>query len=296
MRYLIAPIFLATLLGCPQSDDTLPPTMDAEPEPMDASFSDIDAMEPDANVVDSGPTEDTGIGDSGVLDSGPQDSGPTEDTGIGDSGPTEDTGIGDSGPTEDTGIGDSGPTEDTGIGDSGVLDSGPQDSGSRNDAGGADSGSADTGCAFGEISSTATTGQVELFGEPVYFAKGETLPAGTYRATYVDGCMKYAGNQGWTVNARNTGQNSWFAIGETTDIRFAMLPGNVGFLFGRGGAHANFEDCVEASLKTEPVEFKVVTPSRVGVWLEDNPYSDNVPGIDNRNPSWRLDRIDGDCE
>jgi hypothetical protein len=26
----------------------------------------------------------------------------------------------------------------------------------------------------------------------------------------------------------------------------------------------------------------------LGVWLEDNPYSDNVPGLNGRSPAWRL--------
>jgi hypothetical protein len=50
-----------------------------------------------------------------------------------------------------------------------------------------------SGCA-GETSLT-TPDQLDLFGAPTYFNDGKPVPAGRYLMTYVDGCMKYSGDQ-----------------------------------------------------------------------------------------------------
>jgi hypothetical protein len=52
-------------------------------------------------------------------------------------------------------------------------------------------------------------------------------------------------------------------------------------------------DCVAANLALEPVELEFAG-GRLGVWLQDSPYSDNLAGVDGRNPSWSLTLL-GDC-
>ncbi|MBK8172290.1 MAG: hypothetical protein IPK60_18360 [Sandaracinaceae bacterium] len=172
-----------------------------------------------------------------------------------------------------------------------TLDAGPSDAGAT-DAGPTDAGSIDAGCGIGEVSSTATSGDLDLFGTPAYFNDGAPLPVGRYRVRYVDGCMMYGSGQGWTVNAYTADMACWYLIGETTSDRLVVPPGTVGYAPG-SGAFASFDDCVAASRAVPPVEFELTTSQRVGVWLLDSPYSDNMAGVDGNNPRWALDSISG---
>jgi hypothetical protein len=63
----------------------------------------------------------------------------------------------------------------------------------------------------------------------------------------------------------------------------------MGYMPGEGG-FANFEDCVAANLLVPPIAFDHAG-GVLGVWLADSPYDDNLPGIDGRNPRWRLTRL-----
>ncbi len=155
-------------------------------------------------------------------------------------------------------------------------------------------GSTGTSCSVGSATTTATAGTLDLFGTPVYFNGGAPLAAGRYRLRYVDGCMKYGESQGWTVNAYASGGSCWFVVGATTSERYAVPPGTVGYNIGSGG-FASFEECVAASRAVPPVEFELPTTSVVGVWLSDSPYSDNMVGVDGRNPQWELDRVTSSC-
>jgi hypothetical protein len=148
-------------------------------------------------------------------------------------------------------------------------------------------------CVVGEVSSDATASNLSLFGTPVYFNGGEALPAGTYEVTYVDGCIRYGGGQGWTVNAYDAGGCcNWWLIGETTSELVVVLPGTIGYAVG-SGAFAVFEECVAASQAAPPVEFEHAG-GPLAIWLRDSPYSDNSAGEDGRNPKWRLRRL-SDC-
>jgi len=60
------------------------------------------------------------------------------------------------------------------------------------------------------------------------------------------------------------------------------------------GAHAEFEDCVEANLPLDAIEFDF-EGGPLGIWLADSNYPDNVAGEDGRNPIWQLERLGG-CE
>lgn len=185
--------------------------------------------------------------------------------------------------------------------DAGALDSGSTDAGfdaatgdARTDAASVDLSvdaiSVDAGCGLGEASSTATSGELDLFGTPAYFNDGLPLPAGRYRVTYLDGCMMYGSGQGWTVNAYESNQACWYVIGETTSDRIVVPPGTIGYAPG-SGAFASFDDCVAASRAAPPVEFELTAEQRVGIWLLDSPYADNMAGVDGNNPRWRLDSI-----
>ncbi len=141
-------------------------------------------------------------------------------------------------------------------------------------------------CVIGTVTSQATASNLSLFGTPVYFNSGNPLPAGTYEVSYVDGCMKYSGGQGWTVNAYDGGCCSWRLIGESTSDEKLVLPGTIGWDPG-AGAFASFDDCVTASLAAAPKQF-VHGGGKLGIWLADSNYGDNLPGTSDRNPTFRL--------
>jgi hypothetical protein len=151
---------------------------------------------------------------------------------------------------------------------------------------------APTSCSFGEVASEATADDLSLFGAPVYFNAGMPLPAGTYVISYVDGCMKYSADQGWTVNAYADGSDGWWLIGASTADKKLVLPGNIGFLIGEGGFPV-FEDCVAASKAAQPETFEHAG-GQLGIWLQDSPYTDNLAGEGGRNPKWSLVRM-GEC-
>lgn len=154
-------------------------------------------------------------------------------------------------------------------------------------------GSGDGTCDLGEVASSGTQQNLDLFGTVVYFGEGATLPAGRYRATYVDGCMKYASSQDWTIHAYAGGEPfGWWFVGETSGTKIVPPPGTVGYS-AANGAFANFEDCVAANLALPPLEFDFAG-GQIGVWLQDSPYTDNLAGQDGRNPKWQLSLL-GEC-
>jgi hypothetical protein len=148
-------------------------------------------------------------------------------------------------------------------------------------------------CTVGQAASEATTSQLNLFGTAVYFHDGNPLPAGTYTISYVDGCMKYGAGQGWTVNAyAEGGCCGWWVIGDTTSDHKLQPPGTIGYAVG-SGAFESFEDCVTASKQAAARTF-THAGGKLGVWLEDSPYTDNAAGEGGRNPTWKLELM-GDC-
>jgi hypothetical protein len=160
-----------------------------------------------------------------------------------------------------------------------VLDAAPDASSDASDANDA----APNQCDFGTV-----TGNV--FGQPVYFANGATVPAGRYRVTFVDGCMKYAPTEGWTVNAypldNLQGTDHWWFVSNGQDIPGVLPPGTVGFFLGSGG-FLSFDACVQANLQLPPVDLDVPS-GPFGVRLFDDPYDGNLPGLDGRSPTWSL--------
>jgi hypothetical protein len=170
---------------------------------------------------------------------------------------------------------------DAAVADAAVADAAPPD---------ATPPDADPGCTT--IGNAGTVGSdPNLFGAIAYFGGPDhILPAGRYRIRYVDGCMKYASPQGWTVHAIGGGFFQWF-VGTSAGDTLRTPPGTVGHVVGQGG-FADFADCVAANAALPPVEFDFAG-GPLGVWLADSPVSDNVTGEDGRNPRWSLSAIGG---
>jgi hypothetical protein len=186
----------------------------------------------------------------------------------------------------------------------GVSSSGAQTTGQGGDASGAagapSSGAGTSGgeggaatCEVGEAQSPAAPGTLDLFGQIAYFGSGGELPAGHYRVTYLDGCMKYASDQDWAIHAYGDGSIAWW-LGSTSGNKLVLLPGTVGIFQGQGG-YTDFEGCVAANLPLPPIEFDFAG-GVLGVWLADSNYGDNVSGVDGRNPVWKLTLLDSVCE
>lgn len=125
----------------------------------------------------------------------------------------------------------------------------------------------------------------DISGQTVLWNGGAPLPKGHYRITYVDGCMKYSGPQGWTVNAYADGPDTLYVV--ENGARLAPAPGTIGFHLGEGG-FSTFDACVSANLAEDaPFEFDF-PGGTLGLELADQPYADNVAGEGGRNPTYRL--------
>lgn len=180
--------------------------------------------------------------------------------------------------------------EDAGLADAAVDDAGQPDGGEVADAGAADA--ADI-CSVGTAASYASNANPNLFGQVVYYADGGVLPAGKYSVQYVDGCMKYAPSQGWTIHAYANGSIAWWLVGSTTSQRIVMPPGTVGiFPPPSDTAFQTFDECVAENLKLSAKEFDF-EGGMLGLWVADSNYPDNVVGTDGRNPKWELKMVSG---
>jgi hypothetical protein len=142
-------------------------------------------------------------------------------------------------------------------------------------------------CGLGAAGSIATDQSLNLFGQTVYYLDGGALPAGRYRATYVDGCMKYDFIFNWTVQQGTPTSGGWFFVGASNADRIAKPPGTGANGSPTAGGFADFDACVAANLAEPPVDF-TFDGGPLGVFLDDNPYTDNVAGEQGRNPKWRL--------
>jgi hypothetical protein len=174
-------------------------------------------------------------------------------------------------------------------GDAGSLEA-PFDAGAFATDAGADAGTGASGgtCGLGAAASFATNADLDLFGQIVYYEDGGALPKGRYRAKYVGGCMKYDFIFDWQVqaSARDAGGGGFWFVGDTSDDRIVMAPGAT-------MSYADFDACVAASLAIPAEEFDF-DGGKIGVWLNDNPYQDNVAGEDGGNPKWQLTLL-GTC-
>jgi hypothetical protein len=148
-------------------------------------------------------------------------------------------------------------------------------------------------CEIGAAQSPAAPGTLDLFGQIAYFGSGQVLPAGRYRVSYVDGCMKYSSAQDWAIHAYADGSIAWW-LGKTSGDKLVMLPGTIGIYEGQGG-YSEFNACVAANQPLQPVEFDF-EGGVLGIWLADSNYGDNLSGVDGRNPSWKLTLLGDSCE
>jgi len=142
-------------------------------------------------------------------------------------------------------------------------------------------------CSVGTAESAATANNLDLFGKIVYFADGKSLPEGAYRLIYEDGCMKYNMFLGWTIHGSDP--SGWWLVGDTSADHVARPPGTVSIVAGTG-AFDNYDDCVAANKQLPPTTFEH-KGGKLGIYLEDFPYQDNVAGA--VNPRWRLERLGG---
>jgi hypothetical protein len=123
-------------------------------------------------------------------------------------------------------------------------------------------------CKLGEAGSFASDAMLDLFGQVTYFANGQDLPAGRYRVTYVDGCMKYNAFQSWKVHQNvGLGPDGWYLVGASKSDRVTLLPGLATDLFS---SYASFEDCVSANKAVPPKEFDFAG-GKLGIALNDMP-------------------------
>jgi len=111
--------------------------------------------------------------------------------------------------------------------------------------------------------------------DTAWFLGGATLPAGTYRVTYVSGALRYSGSTQWTVN---------WPGGDPTNYRVVYDDGAsvLSTPLVDGGWHPSIA-AVEAANAGKFVTVQHAG-GRIGVRYSDAQYSDNVgPGA-----TWRL--------
>lgn len=146
------------------------------------------------------------------------------------------------------------------------------------------------GCSLGQATSLASDQSLDLFGNITYFANGKDLPAGRYRIAYVDGCMKFSASLPWSVN--NALSTGWWLVGAASDDRVVALPGKADNIPLLGAA--TFEECVARNRMLGPKEFDFAG-GKLGIWLDDGPYTDNLAGDGGRNPTWQLTLLVNQC-
>lgn len=115
---------------------------------------------------------------------------------------------------------------------------------------------------------------------PSYFNSGASWPAGIYRITYVEGALKYNSAFGWGLN-------------DSAAHRFTILyDDGASEVVGPSLDYQKF--ATQADLETHNsgqfVEFTHIG-GKIGVYLEDFPYTDNVAGAP--TPVFRLSKV---CE
>jgi hypothetical protein len=103
-----------------------------------------------------------------------------------------------------------------------------------------------------------------------------------YRAKYVGGCMKYDFLLSWQIQA--PAPSGWWFVGDTTDDRVVQPPAST-------ASFSDFASCVSASLAV-PAEDFAFDGGKLGIWLNDSPYEDNLAGDDGGNPTWSLQLLE----
>jgi len=122
----------------------------------------------------------------------------------------------------------------------------------------------------------------DVFGSVIYFNGGNALPpsqGGRYTVTYIGGCLKHYNRRTYWEDVK-----SWFLVGNSSDTVIVRLPPP-----GTSNRYATFKDCEDGTLARDPlsVDFTLPLASKIGVWLNDPVYIDNVPGTP--SPTWKLE-------
>jgi len=116
-------------------------------------------------------------------------------------------------------------------------------------------------------------------GQVKYINGGASLPAGDYVAIFDRGCMQFSSGAKWTVSEGTTGTYQWYLVGQQTSLRIAELPGTK-------SRFDTFLECQTAN-KQLVAQFHH-NGGKIGVWLKDSPYNDNVAG--QYPPTWVIGR------
>jgi hypothetical protein len=166
-----------------------------------------------------------------------------------------------------------------------------------------------------ESGDAAASASVVLSGDPFFFADGNDLPAGEYRAVYKEGCMRYGTSASfeWSVHARPAPAQG-FLITHSGGAT-VRAPGSIGFL-GSGCAEAyvpppgtteaddaaavtcdrsgfaTVEACEEANRAGRAVVF-THAGGPISISLKDSRYDDNI--VSDPAPAWTLQRLVPGC-
>jgi hypothetical protein len=148
-------------------------------------------------------------------------------------------------------------------------------------------------CQLGFAKGDPKNGSVQTFA-----TEGATLPTGHYRIRYVDGCMKYASDQSFTVHAYEPSATApafatWVLTNSdagATGFQPVKLPGI--WIYGGDAAvpdGGRYEACVELNKAAPPTEFDYDAGAPLGVLVNDTPLGDNTGGPDGGDPTWVLE-------
>lgn len=129
-----------------------------------------------------------------------------------------------------------------------------------------------------------------LSGSPRFFGGGRTYAPGVYRIRYANGAMLYAGGPPlWSVaDPLTAGRGFYFRAPDAGVQVFAPQVLNGG---GTGQVYATAEECRAAHLLLPPVDLTVPAPSRLTVYLDDDPYWDNTTGPLGPPSWWFVGRV-----
>ena len=143
-----------------------------------------------------------------------------------------------------------------------------------------------------------STVEVDPTGSTHYVASGASLPAGRYRAQWIDGCMKWAyggPSFGWDVNDPPPGvfggpvatDPGYCLLVDAQNAFVAALPGLTGSAADSGAS--DYASCVAANAGIPAVDFDFAG-GKLGVIANDLAAGDNTTGesAGGVSPTWRI--------
>lgn len=118
-----------------------------------------------------------------------------------------------------------------------------------------------------------------------YWNLAQDIPAGNYRIAYVNGAVRYNASGEWWLNHDNNSPFGGYRIAYNNDAATAVFPGTAS---STDGTHFFSQAEVEAANAGRSITF-AHTGGRIGVYLSDQPYADNLPG--SPNPTFKLETL-----